>query len=57
MPPKTHNLVYLLTKLGIKPEKKMAKSIAILNQTNTATRYPESSEVMQKTIQKLLLQT
>lgn len=48
MPPKTHNLVYLLTQLGIKPEKEMAKSIAILNEANIAARYPESLEVLQK---------
>jgi len=52
MPPRTHNLVYLLTKLGIKPEKRMAKSIAILNQANIATRYPESLEVLQKNYTK-----
>lgn len=57
IPPETHNLVYLLTKLRIKPKKKMAKSIAILNQANIATQYPESLEVLQKTIQKLLPQT
>jgi len=48
MPPKTHNLVYLLTQLDIKPEKEMAKSIAILNEANIAARYPESLEVLQK---------
>jgi len=52
MPSKTHNLVYLLTKLEIKPEKRMVKSIAILNQANIATRYPESLEVLQKNYTK-----
>ena len=48
IPPQTHNLVYLLSQLGIKPEKSMAKSIALLNEANIATRYPESLEVLQK---------
>jgi len=48
IPPKTHNLVYLLTQLGIKPEKHIAKSIAVLNEANIAARYPESLEVLQK---------
>lgn len=46
MPPKTHNLVYLLTQLGIKPEKHITKSIAILNEANIAARYPESLEML-----------
>jgi len=52
IPPRTHNLVYLLNKLGIKPEKSMAKSIAVLNQANIATRYPESLEILQKNYTK-----
>ena len=48
IPPKTHNLVYLLTQLGIKPDKEMAKAIAILNEANISARYPESLEVLQK---------
>jgi len=48
IPPKTHNLVHLLFQLGIKPEKHIAKAIAILNEANIAARYPESLEVLQK---------
>jgi len=48
IPPKTHNLVYLLSKLDIKPEKKMAKHIVLLIEANIAARYPESLEILQK---------
>jgi HEPN domain-containing protein len=51
-PPKTHNFIYLLSRLGIKPEKHVAKSITILNEANIATRYPESLEVLQKNYTK-----
>jgi HEPN domain-containing protein len=48
IPPKTHNLIYLLTQLEIKPEREIAKYIAILNEANIAARYPESLEVLHK---------
>jgi len=48
MPPKTHNLFYILIKLKIKPEKRIAKPIAILKEANIVTRYPESLEVLKK---------
>lgn len=48
MPPKTHNLLYILTQLSIKPDKEKAKILAILNEANIAARYPESLEIVQK---------
>jgi HEPN domain-containing protein len=53
--PKTHNLIYLLAKLGVKPEREMVKSITILNQANIATRYPESLEVLQRNYTKAVV--
>ncbi|MBN1795405.1 MAG: HEPN domain-containing protein [Sedimentisphaerales bacterium] len=47
-PPKTHNLVYLLNKVGIKPEDKMGLFVAKLNEANIATRYPEDIDKLQK---------
>jgi HEPN domain-containing protein len=41
VPPKTHNLIYLLNKIGIKPEQDLYKFIVKLNTANVATRYPE----------------
>lgn len=41
IPPKVHNLVYLLKKIDIKPPEKPGKFIVKLNEANIATRYPE----------------
>jgi len=41
MPPKVHNLVYLLNKIDIKPPEEPGKFIVKLNEANIATRYPE----------------
>ena len=42
LPPKTHNLLYLLKKIGNKPEIKLAQFIVTLNQASITTRYPHS---------------
>ncbi len=47
-PPKTHNLLYLLNKLDVNPEKNMGKFIARLNEANIATRYPEDMDVLSR---------
>ncbi len=52
IPPRTHNLIYLLTQIDIKPKKKIAKTIALLTAANVLTRYPESLEIMQKNYTK-----
>jgi HEPN domain-containing protein len=41
MPPKTHNLLYLLNKIGKKPEQELEKFIIKLNTASIATRYPD----------------
>lgn len=41
IPPKTHNLIYLLNKIGIKPAIAVAEFIIELSEANIATRYPE----------------
>ncbi len=47
IPPKTHNLIYLLDKMGIRPEEKTGKIVARLNEAHIATRYPEDIEQLQ----------
>lgn len=47
-PPKTHNLVYLLNKTGVKPDDKAGLFIAKLNEANIATRYPEDIDKLRK---------
>ncbi|MHC4445335.1 MAG: HEPN domain-containing protein [Planctomycetota bacterium] len=41
VPPKTHNLIYLLTKIDIRPELDLEKFITKLNTASLATRYPD----------------
>lgn len=46
-PPKTHNLVYLLNRSGSKPDADKSKVIAVLNEANIATRYPDDIDRLQ----------
>lgn len=49
VPPKVHNLVYLLSKIGVKPSDEMlGRFIIKLNEANVATRYPENLDKLQK---------
>lgn len=41
VPPKTHNLLYLLAKVGKKPDPEIEKFITKLNTASVATRYPD----------------
>ena len=41
VPPKTHNLLYLVNKIGKKPEQELGKFITKLNTASVATRYPD----------------
>jgi len=47
-PPKTHNLVYLLNKVGVKPAETIGRFIIKLNEANVVTRYPEDIDKLQK---------
>ena len=40
-PPKTHNLVYLMNKSVLRPDRDRARVIATLSEANIATRYPD----------------
>lgn len=48
IPPKTHNLIYLLNKTGIKPEEHIGKFIVKINEATVVTRYPEELSKLQK---------
>lgn len=54
VPPKVHNLVFLINKTGINPPEAFGKFIVKLNEANIATRYPESLEKLQKTYTKTI---
>jgi HEPN domain-containing protein len=45
--PKTHNLVYLLNKTGLTVDAGKSKLLAILNEANIATRYPDDIDGLQ----------
>jgi HEPN domain-containing protein len=47
VPPKTHNLIYLLNKIGKKPDKELEKFIIKLNTAGVATRYPDDLAKLQ----------
>jgi HEPN domain-containing protein len=48
MPPKVHNLVYLVNKIGIKLPEGIARFLIKLNEAHVVTRYPEDIEKLQK---------
>lgn len=48
IPPKTHNLVYLINKTEINIPEKIGRSLVILNQASIVTRYPEDLAELQK---------
>ncbi|MEN8262245.1 MAG: HEPN domain-containing protein [Nitrospirota bacterium] len=48
VPPKVHNLVYLLNKIDLKPPEPLSRFVVKLNEANIATRYPENLGELQK---------
>ena len=48
IPPKVHNLVYLLNKIGVKPSEPAGKFLIKLNEASIVTRYPEELNKLQK---------
>ena len=42
IPPKSHNLIYLLNEIGIKPPREPGKFIVKLSEASIPTRYPEN---------------
>lgn len=47
-PPKSHNLIYLLNEMGMKPPAEKGKFITKLNEASIPTRYPENLFMLQK---------
>jgi HEPN domain-containing protein len=48
IPPKTHNLIFLLSRIGSKPDEDIGVFITKLNETNVATRYPDDLKDLQR---------
>jgi HEPN domain-containing protein len=62
IPPKTHNLIYLINKVGFKPPEDIGRFLVKLNQASIVTRYPEDLAVLereytQSIVKELLLKT
>ena len=48
LPPKTHSLIFLIDKIGIKPAEGLLKFLVKIDQASVATRYPEDIGRLQK---------
>jgi HEPN domain-containing protein len=46
-PPKTHNLIYLLDRIGLRPDQDKGSVIARLNEASIVTRYPDDIDRLQ----------
>jgi len=57
IPPKTHNLILLSNKCGIKPPEDVGKFLLQLNDASVATRYPEDFSPMLATYNDVLTDT
>jgi HEPN domain-containing protein len=56
IPPKTHNLIFLLSKTTIKPNEDIGIFITELNEANITTRYPDDLRNMQKEYSKEIVE-
>jgi HEPN domain-containing protein len=56
IPPRVHNLVYLLNKIGMKPPESRAKFLIKLNEASVPTRYPETIELLKRDYTQAVVQ-
>jgi len=52
LPPKVHNLIYLIEKIGVELPDDLYKWVSALNRISIPTRYPEDLRKMQKDYNK-----
>ena len=52
IPPKTHDLTYLIKRIGVKPPDDLFKFTVRLNEAHVTTRYPEEIKTVQKAFPK-----
>ena len=48
VPPRTHNLLYLIEKTQVQPPADMQKTVVFLNRLSIPTRYPDDLQRMMK---------
>lgn len=56
IPPKSHNLVYLLNEISIKPPEAQGRFIIRLSEASIPTRYPEDLARIQQTYTEAIVQ-
>jgi len=56
IPPKVHNLVFLMNRIGVKPPEFIGKFMIKLNEAHIATRYPEEIENLYKNFTRSIVQ-
>lgn len=54
-PPKSHNLLFLLNEIGIKPPEDLGRFIVRLSEASIPTRYPENLSKVQKDFTKRIV--
>jgi HEPN domain-containing protein len=52
VPPKVHNLIYLVEKIGLSPSEKLYNAIFELNRVSIPTRYPDDLDKMKSEYKK-----
>ena len=52
VPPKVHNLIYLVEKIGLSPSEKLYDAIFELNRVSIPTRYPDDLTKMKSEYKK-----
>ena len=52
VPPKVHNLIYLVEKIGLSPSEKLYNAIFELNRVSIPTRYPDDLAKMKSEYKK-----
>lgn len=55
VPPKVHNLIYFLNKLGVKPPENIGRFLVRLNEASVITRYPEELDKLRKEYTKAVV--
>ena len=55
IPPKTHDLTYLIEKIGILPEEELVQFLIELTEAHAVTRYPEEIKRFQKEFPKSVI--
>ena len=55
IPPKSHNLIYLLNEIGIKPPTEPGKFIVKINEASVPTRYPENMTMLQQVYTEMVV--